>query len=130
MVDDLLNNLELYYPWIREKITDYEYDGKFKVTAVLNDGKNIEYNDISHSMRYLPTDKHNMTEEEYRSEFAHRLRYIMIIKGVSQIELAEMTNIPQSAISGYMSGNIGTPYARAAIIARALGCSLDDLQYT
>lgn len=62
-----------------------------------------------------------------QNAFGDNLWRIMRERGVSQQKLANMCNIPQSAISQYCHGKANTPIDRAAIIAKALGVSLDAL---
>ena len=69
-----------------------------------------------------------MTEQEWRDEFAHRLRKIARTKGYYfQKEWAELFDMSENTISRYRNGE-RTPDAYAIFrMAKALGCSADDL---
>lgn len=50
------------------------------------------------------------------------LRIIRELQGLSQNELAELTEIPQSTISGIENGRVNLGIERAKVLARALKC--------
>lgn len=129
MINAILDHFKMHYPLEYERITEYTYNGRFSVTAKLNDGKTVMYNDNGNLIRTLPSDKNRMTEEECRREFAFRLRDLLKDKNVSQLELSEMTGIPRPMINGYINGRITPSIYKADLIARALGCSLDEMRY-
>jgi transcriptional regulator with XRE-family HTH domain len=59
--------------------------------------------------------------------FAAKLRYLLELRGMSQIRLSELSGLSQSRISKWLKPT-GEPKPRQlATIARALNCSLDFL---
>lgn len=123
-----MENLEMYYSNIAKELEEYSVDG-VELTGVLYDGTRVLYNYLTNNVRYLPIDPDNMTEDEYRNEFAYRVRDAMIRAGINQTELADRTGISQPSLSGYLSGRKTASYVNAAKIARALGCSMDDFVF-
>lgn len=69
-----------------------------------------------------------MTEQEWREEFAHRLRVIARTKGYYfQKEWAELIDVSENTISRYRQCE-RTPDAYTIFkLAKELGCSTDDL---
>lgn len=128
MSDLALENLELYYSNIARELEEYQVDG-VELTGVLRDGSRILYNYLADTVKYLPNDPDTMTEDEYRSEFAYRVKKMMMRAGINQTELARRTGIAQPSLSGYLSGRKTASYVNAAKIARALECSLDDFVF-
>jgi transcriptional regulator with XRE-family HTH domain len=54
----------------------------------------------------------------------------MTRQGVSQLELSELTGIPQSTISNYLTGKFLPGFYNMDKIAKALKCSIDEFRYT
>ena len=129
MVDIILEHLEMYFPSISENMTSYEYDGGYGITILSDDGRKLYYDDLNNSIRYLPSNKDALTEDEYRIEFGYRLRNMMGIKGINQLELSNRTGISQPQLSNYMSGKNTPSNYIVRKIARALNCSIDELSY-
>ena len=129
MIDRILENLEKYYPSVARDMVGYREHGTYSVIVISDDGRETLYNDIHKTIRRLPVDKNNMTEEECRREFGYRLRDIMLDKGVSQMELSDRTGIPCPILSGYMNGKNSPSQYKVDKIARALNCSADDFRY-
>lgn len=69
-----------------------------------------------------------MTEQEWREEFAHRLRRIAYQnKGYNQKKLAEASGISEVTISRYYNGLRSPSGDNLVKLAHALDCSIDDL---
>ena len=69
-----------------------------------------------------------MTEQEWRKEFARRLRRIAHQnKDYNQKELAEASGISEVTISRYYNGLRSPSSDNLVRIARALDCTIDDL---
>lgn len=69
-----------------------------------------------------------MTEQEWREEFARRLRKIKHNnKDYDQKELSEVTGISEATISHYLKGT-RTPRGENLVkLAKALDCTVDEL---
>lgn len=129
MLEQLVRNFALYFPMTAEKMVEYKTTNCFDLTAKLSDGNFVLYDDASHSIRNLPRDSRNMSEEEFKKELSYRLRSIMSRRGITQWKLSKMTGISNVLLSKYMHGkNIPSAY-KLDKIAKALDCSMDDLTY-
>lgn len=123
-----LENLELYYSNIARELKEYRVDG-VELIGILYDGSRVLYNYLTGNVRYLPNDPDDMTDDEIRSEFSYRVKNAMLRAGINQVELANRTGIPQPMLSGYLNGRVMPSYGKAAKIARALNCSMDDFVF-
>ena len=54
---------------------------------------------------------------------------MMYIKGITQSELSNCTDIPQYLISDYIRGKRTPSFYNVDKIAKALDCSVDELRY-
>lgn len=57
---------------------------------------------------------------------ANRLRQFRQARGLTQVALGRLTGLPQTEISKFERGRLPT-LPKAAILAQALGCRIDDL---
>lgn len=130
MKNDLINNFKLYFPSLAEKAVDFKEDELGYLFVRLDSGMALVYDDENNSFRVLPVNSNNMSEEEHRQEFGVRLRKLLYRKGISQEDLSLMTGIPQSRISNYIRGKYTPSFYVVDKIAKALGCSTEDLRYT
>jgi predicted XRE-type DNA-binding protein len=117
------------FPYIAEHVRCYTPQGDFELLIHLDDGSSILYDDIYKSFRGLPANSDDMTRDECKREYGMRLTTIMDRRGISQSVLSEMTGIPQSIISSYVTGRNCPSFYQADKIAKALGCSTDDFRY-
>lgn len=130
MANYIFENMQSYYPFLSERMVSYKKVGPYELIVKTNDGETILYDDVNHSIRRLPRDSNNMTEQEVSVEFRQRLRRLMTRQGVSQLELSELTGIPQSTISNYLTGKFLPGFYNMDKIAKALKCSIDEFRYT
>lgn len=130
MANYIFENMQSYYPFLSERMVSYKKVGPYELIIKTNDGETILYDDVNHSIRRLPRDSNNMTEQEVSVEFRQRLRRLMTQQGVSQLELSELTGIPQSTISNYLTGKFLPGFYNMDKIAKALKCSIDEFRYT
>lgn len=129
MANYIFENMQSYYPFLSERMASYKKVGPYELIVKTNDSETILYDDVNHSIRRLPRDSNNMTEQEVSVEFRQRLRRLMTRQGVSQLELSELTGIPQSTISNYLTGKFLPGFYNMDKIAKALKCSIDEFRY-
>lgn len=129
MSNEIYENLKLYWPFIQDLAISYEEVSDYEIMATLSDGRIVLYDDFDHSLRNLPKNSESITDEEFKQEFSSRLRRVMYRKGITQIDLSEMTGISQPRISSYVSGKTFPSFYSIDRIAKALKCSTDDFRY-
>ena len=129
MKHTIYENLKRYFPYIAEDAAKCHQVNMYEMVIDLIDGSSILYDDLEKTIRVLPNDSDDMSEEECRKEFGYRLRRVMYIKRVNQTELSQKTGIPQALLSRYMTGKTSPSFYNVDRICKALGCSIDDLRY-
>lgn len=111
---------------IEEVIEIGEWDLLFK----FKDGRKIIIEmDTGFHRNLFYRDLNELTEEQERKEFGYALRTMMRRKFVTQENLAELIGTSQTMISRYMTGECIPGGIMLRKMAKALGCSMDDLFY-
>lgn len=129
MKNEILENLKAYYPWIYEQMVSYSERGIFEVIVHCDDESIFLYDDRDKTIRRLPQDYTNMTDDKWRREFGFILNKMMFNKGMTQADLARKATITQPQLSGYISGKNIPSFYVVDRLAKALDCSTDDLRY-
>ena len=124
-----IHNFELHYPYIAKKVVAYNDRGWGELLVKLEDGRFLLYDDVEHTIRYLPKDPDNLTKEECAREFGIRLQRMMDRRHVTQCDLSDITGIPQPLISHYTNGLTLPTFYNIDKIAKALNCSVDEFRY-
>ena len=130
MLDRLISNFESLCPSAVQRVHKYDrttYANELIVT--FNDGSKLLYNDTENTIRIIPEDSINMSEEQFKREFGYRLKRIMFEKGVTQDDLSEKTGIAQETLSRYICGKNVPSFYKIDKIAKALDCSVDEFRY-
>lgn len=129
LFENLLIGFEMEEPYLFEQMVNATHTGQSELTIELDDGRVVIYDELMGSTRFLPLDRNNMTDDEYKTEFSLRLNKLMRLRGFTQTTLAEATGCTQPQISNYMRGTAVPGYYKVVRIAKVLNCSLDDLTY-
>lgn len=124
----LWHNFEQQFPYVAAKVVRTHVDSPLDLVVELTNGERYAYDDEWQSIRQLPSTA-DLSEREFKREFGARLRKIMARNNVSQLELSERTDIDNCTISRYLAGKIIPSFYAIDKIAKALGCSTDDLRY-
>lgn len=125
----LYDNFKSYFPWVEEDVVSSERTGPFELTVKLRNGTTAIYSDHTRTMRKLPFDSNNMTEDECRHEFGFRLLRMMTIKGMDKKELAYVADISEISLNNYIKGKTSPSFYAVDKIAKALDCSVDEFRY-
>lgn len=128
-MENTLRNFSFYFPTIAESMRDCHEGGPFELIVTCDDGTKILYNDMYGTIRRLPASSDSLDEDDFKREFAYRLRDLMLIKNVTQKELSERTGINTNNISRYVNGKNVPSFYAVDRIAKALGCSTDVFRY-
>lgn len=125
----LYDNFLCHYDYLASKVEWYKITDGCELILYLKDGTTILYDGIEDKCRRLPRDAQSMTEAECNMELAMRLRSIMRRRSCDQRKLASRTGISQPMISRYVTGKTTPSFYNIDRIAKALGCSVDELRY-
>ena len=120
----LYENFKLYFPLIEKGCISWRQTDLFELEIHNKDGSIDIYNDINHS---LGPKIDTSTDAGWRKEFARRLRKKIAMKGITQDNLSKLTGIGQPLLSLYTQGKSLPSAQKVSALAKALGCSVNDL---
>lgn len=123
----MVQNASRRYPEIIDQAVTFYTDAEAEIRIVLENGKQYSYDMYTETIRLLPN-VYDMSEDECLYEFSFRLRRLMYRKGITQEMLSERTGIAQPLISRYINGKSCPSFYKVDKIAKAIGCSIDDLR--
>lgn len=110
----------------RSKIKDYYLFDTDQIIVEHLDGNRYLYDYMNKTLRALPNDE-DLSEEKWRYEFSQRLLKKMDLSGIGQDLLSQRTGLSRPMISYYIRGRSIPNIYNAEKIARALGCSVEEL---
>ena len=120
----LYENFKLYFPSIEKGCISWKQTDLFELEIHNKDGSIDIYNDMNHS---LGPKIDTSTDTGWRKEFARRLRKKIAMKGITQDNLSKLTGIGQPLLSLYTQGKSLPSAQKVSALAKALGCSANDL---
>ena len=124
MGEYLYENFKLYFPMIEKHCIGWRQTDKFELEIHNKDGSIDIYNDMNHS---LGPKIDTRTDAGWKKEFARRLRKKIAMKGITQDNLSKLTGIGQPLLSLYTQGKSLPSAQKVSAIAKAIGCSANDL---
>lgn len=122
----LYEEYALYFPHLASKTEDWYQESKWDLVAKLNDGTRVIYDGYIRTIRMLPNNNY-YDEKQFRIEFSKRLYKMLERKRITQLELSKLTGISTVTINKYIKRKATPSLHTANKIARALGCSTDEL---
>lgn len=129
MMDYMISEYKWRYGSDDNSEVNYEMLNPIELLVTMRDSKKYIYNDYRKSIRLLPANSMNLTDEQIIWEFCFRLKSMLEQRGMTQKELSMLTGISEHTISKYMSFT-GTPnFINLDKICKALNCSADDFRY-
>lgn len=124
-----MRNLELIFPWAVRDAKDITHlDTDTLIT--MGDGTKLIYDDIAQTIRRLPENSNEMSDHQISHEFGVRLRKIMTRRNINQSELANRIGVTQGMVSRYINGYSAPSFRTVDRMAKALGCSVEELRCT
>ena len=129
MSKSIYQNLETYFPSVAKDAVEITERGSWELIVRVSGGAVYSYDNFHMTIRRLPADRDNMSENEFRNEFGRRLRARLDHNHISQGKLSEMTGISQVGISKYVNGTRTPSFYIVDRIAKALNCSSDEFRY-
>lgn len=132
MWEPIYIDFENHHPDIANNIVDWYPSGQMEITVRLSNGDKISYDWMTKSIGRVYEcvgPEEYLNEEDWRFEFANRLRKKMRRFGATQDTLSEETGISRITISKYLNGRATPSTYNLQLIARALRCSPSELLY-
>lgn len=129
-IDNNLRNFCVDLMIKSNEVVDRMDIGDFEIVYTLVNGEKYRYDAISSNafhIRPRPKDDDNLTELEWRKEFARKLKRKLYYNGITQHELSQMINISEYTISNYINGKTTANGYAISKIARAIECTTGEL---
>lgn len=118
------------HPMIKEdEIESYMYVSPYDIFIKFKDGRKYIYDQTGNYLRYVRYKNNNLTEEEFKREFSHRLRTYMDRHYITQEFMADRLKTTQAMISRYRNGLVIPSVYRIQIIADILHYPLESFFY-
>lgn len=122
----LQNYIDYFRPRFDE-IEDIQEINKCEILIIKKDGSRYIFNDVMSSIRRLPADPDDMTDEQVAFEFMQRFRSMRILRAYNISDLHELTGISISTLSRYDNGETTPTVINLRKLSKALKCSPSDL---
>lgn len=129
--ENIFDDFKKYWSFEVDNVKDYRPRGDRGIRIEMLDGRQIDYDSITHSIRpvreYHPNTISDITDDYCRDAFVCRLNELMGLKGFTQQTLAEYTGISKGSINKYINKQTTPSMTALRKIAYALQCSMDEL---
>lgn len=125
--DEIFHNFELYFPSMARKAADYYLSDDSEITVVMEDDSRVKFDNYMQTVRCISPYPENPDEERWRKEFSYKLLKKMNKQSLSQQGLAEVSGVSQCSINRYLNQKSTPTVFAASKLAKALGCTVDDL---
>lgn len=122
----LQNYIDYFHPNFDE-IEDIREINKCELLIIKTDGTRYIFNDVMSSIRRLPADPDDMTDEQVAFEFMQRFRSMRILRAYNISDLHELTGISMSTLSRYDNGETTPTVINLRKLSKALKCTPSDL---
>lgn len=125
----LFEEFKARYAFLAKKAVSYRKTGRFELTAELNDGSRVIYNDADKTFGTVRSADQitNLNATDWRDEFSRRLRRLVTQSMMTEDELSELTGISRVSLSQYLNGRSAPNPYNLLRLARALECSVGYL---
>ena len=97
------------------------------IAVELENGSRYEYDSMDGSIRRLRDRGIDIDEELLTKELGYNLRKLIPLTGKTQKDISDEVGISNVMMSRYIHGGSSPSAAKLHMIARALGCTMDEL---
>lgn len=112
-----------------DEIVDIKQMSHYDILITMKNGVQYIYDNYRQTRRRLPNSWDDMSLKEFHMDAHIRLYSMMQRKGFTYDDLSEETGISVGTISNYVNGVTSPTLDRLFLIAKALGCRIEDLIY-
>ena len=126
--DYMYRNLEYFRPDIFQRAVSIKKYNNWELILELDNGETVIYDDESRSVRKLPDDPSNLSDEELAKEFSIRLRNAIHRRRYTQEQFCNEIGITQAMLSRYLNGKAFPNFRVLDKMARVLDCSMDEFR--
>lgn len=123
----IYQDYEKSHPHFHKQTINWWPSGRMAISVELENGKRYEFNSFDKTLRRLRGKDDVVDEDILAKEFGANLRKNIPLAGKTQKELCEELDITNAMMSRYLHGKSIPSATKAYKIARALGCTLNEL---
>lgn len=127
MTKNAIKDFETYFTELSKHAEEYETNKFYELFVMLDNEFVIFYDYLEKAIRYLPKDSSKLEEQDYRYLLGIRLRNLLIRNSVNREYLSNTTGISETTISRYINGTSTPSVYNIHKIAKALKCTINDL---
>lgn len=121
-----LRQFELYYPNLYERAVDWWGTGRMSIAVKLNNDEVYDYDPMDDSIRQIYLDDDG-DESVMRKALGNNIQKLLPFSGMNKSEFAAAVGISTVMLSKYIRGKSSPSAIVLRRIARALGCTTDNL---
>lgn len=125
--DNIIDQFELYYPYLYEQAVDWWSTGRLYITVKLSDGTLVEFNPMDNTIRTIHKNYVQKDVEVLRKDIGHNIKKVVFGSSMSQNEIAQRCDITPAMLSRYIHGTSMPGIDKITILAEVLGCRVSDL---
>lgn len=112
-----------------DEIADIKQMSCYDILITMKNGVQYIYDNCRQTRRRLPNSWDDMSLKEFHMDAHIRLNSMMQRKGFTYDDLSEETGISVGTISNYVNGVTSPTLDRLFLMAKTLGCRIEDLIY-
>jgi DNA-binding phage protein len=125
--DRMIDQFNLYYPDLSNRVVDWWPSGRIHITVKLNDGMMFEFNSYDHCIRRVLSSDYSNDAEALKKNIGHNLEKVILARGLSHAEIAERSGVTPAMLSRYIHGNSMPGIDKVYALASVLGCRIVDI---
>lgn len=110
-----------------DEIEDIQEVNQCEIMILYKDGTRYIFNNRTSSIRRLPSDPEDMTDDEVIFEFMQRFRSMRVLRSYTLTDLHKLTGISMATLSRYDNGETTPTVINLRKLAKMFGCDLDEL---
>lgn len=123
----LFQDFGLQHPHFYEQVVDWCPSGRMSIFVKLNNGKCYDYDRADGSIRRVRSKDDVFDDDILEQELSANLRKNIPFAGKTQTELCEELGITSAMMSRYLHGKSTPSATKLYRIAKAIGCTMEEL---
>lgn len=126
--NSVVEEFEMWYPNIAEKVVDWYPSARFEITVKTSDDEMFIFDWLEKSITRIDTiDSEQYTDRDVSIMFSNKLRSKIMHKCMSMDELSELSGISRMTLSKYINAKSVPNLHNIHALSRALDCSVSEL---
>ena len=123
-------SFEISHRYLKSPVVKQEYLGYYDVIFTLEDGRRYLYDELidkAYDLTRYSDISSKLSKDDIKNEMSRKLQKMLLVKHLTQKEIAERLKVSQNTISNYMRGKQIPDIAMMHELADALECDVNYL---